>query len=112
MPTPASAAKRGYRSTRLATLHKTAAALHRVGALDKTTLRDLDAFCLTPVAPVSGAEIQALRAREGVSQAVLARHLNVGTKLVSDWERGVKKPSGPSLKLLVLARQRGLSAIA
>jgi len=35
-------------------------------------MRDLDAFCLTPVAPMSGAEIQALRAREGVGQAVLA----------------------------------------
>ena len=51
-------------------------------------------------------------ARESVSQAVLARHLNVGTKLVSDWERGVKRPSGPSLKLLVLASTEGLDAVA
>ena len=54
----------------------------------------------------------ALREREGVSQAVLARHLNVGTKLVSDGERGVKRPSGPSLKLLTLARVKGLEAIS
>lgn len=101
-----------HRNRRLETLHKTATALHSVGALDKTTMRDLDAFCLTPVGEVSGADIQQLRAREGVSQAVLARHLNVGTKLVSDWERGVKRPSGPSLKLLVLARVKGLDAIA
>ena len=74
-------------------------------------MRDLDAFCLTPVAPVTGAENQALRAREGVSQAALARHLNVGAKLVCAWERGVKRPSGPSLKPLVLARTKGLSAI-
>jgi putative transcriptional regulator len=83
-----------------------------VGALDKATMRDLDAFCLTPVAEVSGEDIQKLREREGVSQAVLARHLNVGTKLVSDWERAVKRPSGPSLKLLVLASVKGLDAIA
>ena len=50
--------------------------------------------------------------RERVSQAVLAHHLNVGTKLVSDWERGVKRPSGPSLKLLALVRAKGLDAIA
>lgn len=100
------------RTPRLEVLHKTGAALHRVGALDKATMRDLDAFCLTPVAEISGDDIQQLRAREGVSQAVLARHLNVGTKLVSDWERGVKRPSGPSLKLLVLARVKGLDAIA
>jgi len=88
------------------------AVLHQAGALDKTTMRDLDAFCLTQVDAVSGDDIRKLRAREGVSQAVLARHLNVGAKLVSDWERGVKRPSGPSLKLLVLARNKGLDAIA
>ena len=101
-----------YRSRRLEALHQTGAALHRVGALDKATMRDLDAFCLTKVEDVSAQDIQALRAREGISQAVLARHLNVGTKLVSDWERGVRHPSGPSLKLLVLARAKGLDAIA
>jgi putative transcriptional regulator len=101
-----------YRNRRLAALHETGAALHRAGALGKATMRDLDAFCLTKVEDVSGPEIQALREREGISQAVLARHLNVGTKLVSDWERGVRHPSGPSLKLLVLARAKGLDAIA
>jgi putative transcriptional regulator len=103
---------RGYRTARLETLHKTASALRRIGALDKATMRDLDAFCLTPVQPVSGEDIQIRREREGISQAVLARHMNVGTKLVSDWERGVKRPSGPSLKLLLLARAKGLDAIA
>ena len=101
-----------FRNARMEALHNTAAALHRVGALDKATMRDVDAFCLTPVGPVSGDEIQKLREREGVSQAILAKHLNVGTKLVSDWERGVKRPSGPSLKLLVLASTKGLEAIA
>lgn len=101
-----------YRNARLETLHKTASALHRAGAIDKSTMRDLDAFCLTPVHAVSGEDIRNLRTREGISQAVLARHLNVGTKLVSDWERGVKHPSGPSLKLLVLASTKGLDAIA
>jgi len=105
-------ARATHRSRRLEALHKTAAALHQAGVLDKTTMRDLDAFCLTPVDAVSGDDIRKLRAREGVSQAVLARHLNVGAKLVSDWERGVKRPSGPSLKLLVLARNKGLDAIA
>jgi putative transcriptional regulator len=30
---------------------------------------------------------------------------------VSEWERGQKKPSGPSLKLLSIVRKRGLDAI-
>jgi putative transcriptional regulator len=101
-----------YRNSRLEVLHKTGAALHRVGALDKATMRDLDAFCLTKVEELSGEEIAALRLREHVSQAVLAHHLNVRAKLVSDWERGVKRPSGPSLKLLALIRAKGLDAIA
>ena len=105
-------AKTNYRNRRLEALHKTATALHDVGALDKATMRDLDAFCLTKVEELSGDDIQALRLRERVSQAVLARHLNVRTKLVSDWERGVKHPSGPSLKLLTLVRSKGLDAIA
>lgn len=104
--------KPSYRNRRLEVLHKTGAALQRVGALDKATMRDLDAFCLTKVEALTGEEIQALRRREGVSQAVFARHLNVRPKLVSDWERGVKRPSGPSLKLLVLVRGKGLDAIA
>src|ERR1700722_2656891 len=101
-----------YRNRRLETLHKTAEALHKVDALDKATMRDIEAFCLTKVEALSGEDIQALREREGISQAVLARHLNVGTKLVSDWERGAKRPSGPSLKLLVLIHTKGLDTIA
>jgi putative transcriptional regulator len=37
--------------------------------------------------------------------------LNVTTSLVSQWERGEKRPSGPSLKLLALARRKGIEAI-
>lgn len=101
-----------YRSERRAVLHKTAAALHRVGALDKATMRDFDATCLTFVDELSAREIQKIREQAGVSQAVFARHLNVKPKLVSEWERGEKKPSGPSLKLLSIVKAKGLDAIA
>jgi putative transcriptional regulator len=101
-----------YRSERRAVLHKTAEALHRVGVFDKATMRDFDAACLTLVEQLTGKDIQRMRKREGVSQAIFARHLNVKTKLVSEWERGEKKPSGPSLKLLSLVKAKGLDAIA
>ena len=101
-----------YPNARIETLHKTAQGLARIGALDKKTMRAFDTFCLTKVEVLTGEEIQALREREGVSQAVLAHHLNVGTKLVSDWERGAKKPSGPSLKLLTIVKAKGLGVIA
>ena len=45
-------------------------------------------------------------------QAVFARYLNVTTSLVSQWERGEKRPRGASLKLLTLVAQNGLDAVA
>jgi hypothetical protein len=45
-------------------------------------------------------EIRALRLREGASQAVLARYLNVTTCLMSQWERGEKRPQGAALPAL------------
>ena len=57
-------------------------------------------------------EIRALRERERVSQPVFARYLNVSKNLVSDWERGAKRPGGPALRLLALVQERGLQAIA
>jgi putative transcriptional regulator len=75
-------------------------------------MRDFDATCLTLVEQLSAKEIQKMRENAGVSQAIFARYLNVKTKLVSEWERGEKKPSGPSLKLLALVKVKGLDAIA
>jgi putative transcriptional regulator len=93
-------------------IYETAAGLHRIGLLDKATMREFDASCLTQVKPLSPRQIVALRRREGVSQGVLAHYLNVRAKLVSEWERGEKKPSGPSLKLLTIVKARGIDAIA
>jgi putative transcriptional regulator len=64
------------------------------------------------VRPLSAADIRALRVREGASQAVFARYLNVTAGLVSQWERGEKHPQGPSLKLLTLVERNGLDAVA
>lgn len=96
----------------LETVHKTAIGLHRAGVIDKATMREFDALCLTPVAPMSPEEIRALREREQVSQPVFARYLNVRRDAVSKWERGEKRPNGPSLKLLNLVKAKGLQAIA
>jgi DNA-binding transcriptional regulator YiaG len=45
--------------------------------MDRTTMRKFDAMCLTPVRPLKPKDIRALRLREGASQAVFARYLNV-----------------------------------
>ena len=96
----------------LSTVHNTAAGLHRAGVIDKATMREFDALCLTPVTPMGPEEIKALREREQVSQPVFASYLNVRKDAVSKWERGEKRPDGPSLKLLNLVRTKGLRAIA
>src|SRR5712671_5261535 len=101
-----------YRSSLSAAIHETAAGLHRIGLMDTTTMREFDASCLTPVAPLSPRQIAAIRKRAGVSQGVFAHYLNVKPKLVSEWERGEKQPSGPSLKLLSIVKTKGLKAIA
>jgi putative transcriptional regulator len=48
----------------LASVHKTVAGLHKIGLMDKATMREFDAVCLTPVEPLSPTEIRALRERE------------------------------------------------
>lgn len=104
--------KKQYRSRLMASVHETAEGLHEAGVMDKRTLREFDELCLTPISPLQPEEIRALRQRERASQAVFARHLNVTTGLVSQWERGEKHPQGASLKLLSLVAKNGLEAIA
>ena len=96
----------------MASIHETAEDLHADGAMDKRTMREFDELCLTPVSPLTLEDIRMLRLREGASQAVFARYLNVTTGLVSQWERGEKHPQGASLKLLALIAKNGLQAVA
>ena len=74
-------------------------------------MREFDLSCLTPIHDFLPEDIKALRAREHVSQPIFATYLNVSKDLVSQWERGIKKPSGTSLKLLSLIENKGLNSI-
>jgi putative transcriptional regulator len=103
---------RKYKSEALAAIHETAEALRAAQIIPRTTMRKFNELCLTPIKPLAPEEIKNIRKEAGVSQPVLARYLNVGKKLISEWERGLKAPSGPSLKLLCLVRRHGLEAIA
>lgn len=103
---------KNYRSEAFAAIHETMEALHDAGAVDKKTMREFDAACLTPVIPLAPEQIRAIREREHLSQAVFARYLNVSKNLISDWERGIKKPGGPALRLLAIIQKNGVQAIA
>jgi putative transcriptional regulator len=103
--------KAKYRSPIAETVHEGVRGMHRLGLVDKQTMREFDLRCLTNVQALSAKEIRTLRKREGVSQAVLAVCLNVTTNYVSQLERGAKRPGGSTLKLLCLIRKKGLEAV-
>ncbi len=96
----------------LAAAHEAAPGLAEAGLMSKRTMRAFDEMCLTPVEEMAPENIRMLRLRENASRAVFPRHLNVTTGLVSQWERGEKRPRGASLKLLTLVAKSGLSAVA
>lgn len=95
----------------LDTVHQTAKGLHEAGLMDTRTMREFDALCLEPVKPMSPLQIRRLRRRNQVSQAVFAAYLNTSLSTVQKWERGQKKPNGPSLKLLNLVERKGLEVL-
>jgi putative transcriptional regulator len=100
-----------YRSDAFAAIHEAAEALHHVGAINKVTMREFDQTCLDMVEEIKPSQIRALREREHVSQPVFARYLNVSKNLVSDWERGTRKPGGPALRLLSIIQKHGIETI-
>ncbi|MFU2047476.1 helix-turn-helix domain-containing protein [Avibacterium gallinarum] len=96
----------------LAMIRENASDLYEAGLMDKKTMKKFDELCLTPVSPFTPEEIKAIREKEQVSQTVFAHYLNVSKNMISEWERGVKKPSGAALKLLNLVQRRGIEILA
>lgn len=84
---------------------------HRIAAVEKQTMRDFNTASLTAIKPFTPEQIREIRQREKISQPVFARYLNVSKNLISDWERGIKKPGGPALRLLTMIEKNGLTAI-
>jgi putative transcriptional regulator len=95
----------------LLTVHRIGSRLFQSGAFDKATMRQFDELCLTPVKQMDAGDIKELREITGVSQAVLARILNVTVSTVGQWERGEKRPTGSALKLLALMRSKGVGTV-
>lgn len=102
---------RQYKSDAFAAIHEGMDALQQIGAISKKTMREFDEACLTPVSDIPADHIKALREREHVSQPVFAAYMNVSKNLISDWERGIKKPGGPALRLLSIVQKHGLEAL-
>lgn len=87
------------------------AALQKVGAISKVTMREFDAICPAPVRAFGASDIKRLREGLKFSQPVFALHLHTSASTVRKWEQGETHPSGPALKLLNIIADKGLQAI-
>ena len=101
-----------YKSEVAAAMHEMMSRFHEAGAISKSTMREFDELCLTPVEKLSPAEIKAIREEANASQTVFARYLNVSPMAVSKWKRGGQSSNSSSLKLLALVNNKGLECIA
>ena len=95
----------------LKSVHDAAKDLFEAGIVNDVTMRRFDELCLPTVPEYSPEDIRRIRAHTHVSQAVFARYLNVGASTVQQWEQGVKRPRGASLKLLQLVENKGLDVL-
>ena len=75
------------------------------------TVRHLGREPLPTAAPISADEIREAREQAHLSQAALARYLNVSVGFVSQLERGTKEAKGPVRALLRVIGPNGIDAI-
>ena len=101
-----------FKSDAFEAIHSAARGLHRVGAIDKATMREFDESCLAVPSELSAAHIKRIREQAHVSQPVFARYLNTSESTVQKWEAGTKRPSGMALKLLAVVEKHGLKVLA
>ena len=94
-----------------AAIHETATGLQEAGVFSLRTMREFDTLCLPQVGQMSAARIKRIRRRSKTSQAVFAAYLNTSPSTVRQWEQGLKRPNGPSLKLLDLVERKGLAVL-
>lgn len=106
------ATKNKFKSDSAEAIHSSAAMLHKLGALNKATMRDFDARHLAVPSEIAPAQIKQLREANNVSQPVFARYLNTSESTVEKWETGAKRPSGMALKLLTIIQKHGLQVLA
>jgi putative transcriptional regulator len=71
--------------------------------MDSITIKEIEVLNLS--------EIKKTRLREKVSQAVMAKILNVTPSTYQKWERGEVHPKGANLKLLWLVHNHGIDYI-
>lgn len=100
-----------FKSDAFEAIHASAAALERVGAIGKQTMRAFDKACIAPVETFTPESIRRLRELHKLSQPVFARYLNTSASTIEKWETGAKRPSGIAAKLLTVVDKHGLDVL-
>jgi putative transcriptional regulator len=103
--------KSKFKSDAFKSIHASAQALHKVGVIDKVTLREFDETCMAAPADIAPQKIKRIREKNHVSQPIFARYLNTTESTVQKWESGANKPSGIALKLLTVVEKHGLKIL-
>lgn len=103
--------KPAFKSGAYESINDSAKAMHKVGAINKTTLREFDEACLVAPLVIKPTQIKKLREQNHVSQPVFAHYLNTSESTVQKWESGAKQPSGMALKLLSIIQKHGLEVL-
>ena len=103
--------KTKFKSDALESIHGSASALHKAGAIDKITMRSFDESCLIAAPMFEPAQIKKMRIAYRMSQPVFARYLNTSESTVEKWETGAKRPSGTALKLLSIVQKHGIKVL-
>ena len=99
-----------------AALLETADDMRSVGLMSEQTYQKITVRHLGPDAPPTAApitpdEIRSVREDAHLSQAALAKYLNLTTGYVSQLERGTKQAKGPALAILNVLRRKGIEAL-
>ncbi len=105
-------ATKKFKSDLMASVHESAEALAKVGAIDKATLRGFDRLCISRAPDFAPGQIKQIREKVKVSQPVFALYLNTSESTIQKWEAGTKKPRGMALKLLEVVDKHGLGVLA
>lgn len=71
----------------------------------KKTLRTTTIKTPAAISSFSPEEVEVIRKKMNVSQALFAKMLNVPLVTAKSWESGTRKPSGAALRLLQLVKE-------
>lgn len=92
-------------------IHSAASGLHAAGIIDKTTMRQFDAACLS-VREFTAHDVKRIREAANVSQEVFARYLGTNKSTVQKWESAGNRPSAMAQRLLYAVEKHGLDILA